>query len=208
MSRSRISTSITRTARRRPCRRAAIKFRSSISFFLREHVEQFLLKGGVVEGGLAPVSEERLLRASCRYLTQASVLRRVEVGGAGGVRIFVFSIRPRREVARRLGRRIPASWLPARRRNSCEFLLLGFAGSLSLFVLLHGFGRRRGNLSSRGVIEDALQRVVVLGRDRIELVVVAAGAGDGESQEAAGEARRRGRPAVRGSRAKKPRPAM
>ena len=70
--------------------------------------------------------------------------------------------------------------------SSCSFLS---SSSVSLLVvseivrrvidfLNHGF---HGWL--RGAREDAVQRVVVLRRDRIELVIVAAGAGNGQTQK-------------------------
>ena len=45
--------------------------------------------------------------------------------------------------------------------------------------------RELGRLDRAG--EDAVERVVVFGRDRVELVVVAASAGDGQAQQAAGD---------------------
>ena len=44
-----------------------------------------------------------------------------------------------------------------------------------------------GTVGSVRTAEDAVERVVVVGRDRVELVVVAAGAGDRQAHQAAGD---------------------
>ena len=61
-------------------------------------------------------------------------------------------------------------------------------------VLLGDGGRQPGEVFGlHRAGEDAVERVVVLGRDRVELVVVAAGASHGQAEECRGSRRRSGR---------------
>ena len=59
-------------------------------------------------------------------------------------------------------------------------------GELRLVTIYFRFGRKIALKVARAG-EDAAQRVIILLRDRIVLVIVAARARDGEAQEAAGE---------------------
>ena len=85
--------------------------------------------------------------------------------------------------------------LGSRRASRRRYVVAAFSRSASLALevasALSPRGRRRaisgqlGGLDRAG--EDAVERVIVLGRDRVELVVVAAGAGDGQAEQAAGD---------------------
>ena len=69
-----------------------------------------------------------------------------------------------------------------------ELLGLGIElldGLLGLLVLLDDLGRSKRTNGRTRVIKDARERVVVAGGDRVELVIVAARAGDGEPHEGA-----------------------
>jgi hypothetical protein len=71
-----------------------------------------------------------------------------------------------------------------------ELAGLGLQGADALAGLPGGVGKgggQDGEVGPAGAGEDAGQRVVVVGGDRVELVVVAAGAGDRQPQEGAGD---------------------
>ena len=51
----------------------------------------------------------------------------------------------------------------------------------------HGVGQGGEFVGLDRAGEDAVERVIILGRDRVELVVVAAGAGDAQAHQAAGD---------------------
>ena len=49
------------------------------------------------------------------------------------------------------------------------------------------FARGQRQIRESAGVEDAREGVVILSRNRVELMIVAAGAGDGQSEEAAGQ---------------------
>ena len=77
---------------------------------------------------------------------------------------------------------------PASRRFASSF---SNASASADCVGLADAAAARAALAGAG--EDAVERVVVVGRDRVELVVVAAGAGDGQAHQCRGSRRRCGR---------------
>ncbi len=71
--------------------------------------------------------------------------------------------------------------------RTCDLLVLGRDRGLGLVIGIDLLLRHRGHLEVVGAGEDALERVVIGGGDRVVLVVVAAGAGDRQAEEAASQ---------------------
>ena len=148
----------------------------------REHVG---LKAPGIELRARPVFEEWMFPSAARQVFRPT-LERFEIQFfpvGGGVQIGALARANRRHITRRLRRQHLRQLLRLRIEEIPNLRLLGGCRLLSRLILFHDGFRRQRNLGVLGALENALERVIVGRRNRIEFVVVALRAAGGQTEE-------------------------